>query len=218
MRTASVVARAPLGREAGSGGGEAVERWIRSEAGPLLRIARRYLRDEVASQDVVRDVLLRALRALSDGDAGPASPSALRRKSLERALQRLRSRTRSEAEIEDLLPRFCGDGSHARETKPWRSPPDALRGAGGLAEALLGCVDRLPEPHRTVLMLSDAERLDIPSIARHLATSEALVKKDLHQARLALRTLLDPHMRVGEPGRRERQRTRATAPIHRQKE
>ena len=56
-------------------------------------------------------------------------------------------------------------------------------------------IDRLPETHRTILLLRDIEELSTEEAARLLGISENAVKIRLHRARQALRGLLDPHLR-----------------------
>jgi RNA polymerase sigma-70 factor (ECF subfamily) len=172
----------------GSDEGSAAEAWVRSRAGALLPVADRHLRDVVASEAVVRDVLLRALRAVSDGEGDAASWAALRRETLGVVLARLRHGPPDPGCIEPLLPRFRADGTHAEVPRPW----DAHGGPGAraLPEVLRGCIERLPELHRVVLMMADGERLEAGFIARGLGMSEERVKTTLHEARLALRTLL----------------------------
>ncbi|MGH0036564.1 MAG: RNA polymerase sigma factor [Myxococcota bacterium] len=178
-----------------SGDGDALEQWVGSRAGRLLQVARRFLRDEADSQDVVREVMLRALQALSDGEVAAVSWSWLRQQTLEAALARLRSRSPGPGSIDALLPRFRADGTHAEAPGPWRTDGGLGRDPAAFSSAVRDCIDRLPEPHRAVLMASDGERLDARSIGRHLAMSEDGVKTVLHEARLALRTQLDPLMR-----------------------
>jgi RNA polymerase sigma-70 factor (ECF subfamily) len=59
-------------------------------------------------------------------------------------------------------------------------------------------IDRLPDSHRTVLLLRDIEGLDTEETASQLGVSKAAVKTRLHRARLALRGLLDEHFRSPE--------------------
>jgi RNA polymerase sigma-70 factor (ECF subfamily) len=53
------------------------------------------------------------------------------------------------------------------------------------------CIDRLPEAHRTILVLRDLEELGTEEAARALGISQDAVKMRLHRARQALRTLLE---------------------------
>ncbi len=54
------------------------------------------------------------------------------------------------------------------------------------------CINKLPDDHRTILMLRDIEELDTDETARLLSLSRSAVKTRLHRARRALRTLLEP--------------------------
>jgi RNA polymerase sigma-70 factor (ECF subfamily) len=59
-------------------------------------------------------------------------------------------------------------------------------------ERVHGCIDRLPEAYRQVVLLRDIEELDTDQTARLLGTSAGVVKTRLHRARQALRALLEP--------------------------
>ncbi len=54
------------------------------------------------------------------------------------------------------------------------------------------CIERLPEPYRTVILLRDIEELDTEQVAHDLGIAPGSVKTRLHRARQALRTLLEP--------------------------
>jgi len=59
-----------------------------------------------------------------------------------------------------------------------------------------GLIDELPSDYRTVLLLRDIEGLDTKETAEFLGVTPNAAKIRLHRARLALRGLLDPHMRA----------------------
>ena len=63
-----------------------------------------------------------------------------------------------------------------------------------------GLIDELPEIYRNVLILRDIEEFDTKETADLLEITPNAAKIRLHRARLALRTLLDPHMREGTEG------------------
>jgi len=110
---------------------------------------------------------------------------------------RLRNRTRRpEVSIDELLPKFVDDGGHIDEPREWRSPEplDALE-RRETRELVRGLIDELPTDYRTVLLLRDIEGLDTKETAEVLGVTPNAAKIRLHRARLALRTLLDPHMR-----------------------
>jgi DNA-directed RNA polymerase specialized sigma24 family protein len=194
---------------------EAVEAWARAGARRLLGVAHLYLRDKGASEQVVRDVLLKALRAVSQGDLDAASEMRLRQQTLALSLRRVRERARrSEAELEHLMPRFRADGTRASASTGRGRAGAVERKDEQIAETMREHIGRLPELHRTVLILTNAEGLDTGSIAIHLELSESRVRKLLHEARLALCTLLNPQMqdRAVEAERPASKQTRVAMP------
>ncbi len=174
---------------------DAVETFVRTETPRVLKLARRILRDEEAARDAVQDAFLQAFRSLP-GFRGASSVSTwLYRIAMNAALTRLRARRRRpEISIEELMPRFLEDGHHAENAQPWVGA-DELLGRLEMRSLVRGCIDRLPEIYRTVLLLRDVEELDTEETARVLRVSCAAVKVRLHRARLALRTLLEPLLR-----------------------
>jgi RNA polymerase sigma-70 factor (ECF subfamily) len=180
--------------------GAAYERLVREHGARLLAVARRILRDEAEAQDAVQDAFVSVFRAI-DGFAGDARLSTwLHRIAVNAALLRLRGRRRRKEEpIEALLPAFRDDGHFAAPTVAWR---DAAGGRLEDAETLAlvrASIDRLPEDYRTVLVLRDIEGLDTKETARLLGVNENVAKIRLHRARLALRTMLDAHLRGDRP-------------------
>src|SRR5262249_4583865 len=116
------------------------------------------------------------------------------------ALMKLRTRARRpEVSIEELLPRFFEDGHRVDEPAEWRSPAqlDALE-RQETRPLVRGQIARLAADYRTVLMHRDIEGLDTKETAELLGVPPNAAKIRLHRARLALRTLLDPHMRSRE--------------------
>jgi RNA polymerase sigma-70 factor (ECF subfamily) len=179
-----------------AGDAAAFEELVRREGGRLLAVARRILRDEAQAQDAVQDAFLSAFRKL-DGFAEQARLSTwLHRIAINAALVRLRSRRRRrEHSIEPLLPRFDPDGHFSDPGPVWRAPGDAVLARKETAELVGSCIDRLPESHRTVLLLRDVEGLDSAEAAAALGIGVDAAKMRLHRARQALRTLLEPHLR-----------------------
>lgn len=177
----------------------AYEELVRTYAGHLLAVARRFLRSEEDAKDAVQDAFLSAFRALP-AFAGEAKLSTwLHRIVVNAALVKLRTRRRKpETSIDDLLPRFQQDGHPELPSAPWREGVDAWLGREETRKLVRACIDRLPDSHRTILILRDVEELDTEETARLLGLSVNAVKTRLHRARQALRTLLDPHLRREE--------------------
>ncbi len=163
----------------------------------LLAVARRLLRSEEDARDAVQDALLAAFRAMDRFEGQAAPETWLHRIVVNTALMKLRSRRRKpEAAIEDLMPRFLEDGHHERHVDPWPDDPETLLGRAETQALVRTCIDRLPEAHRTILILRDVEELSTVEAARALGISEGAAKLRLHRARLALRGLLSASFAV----------------------
>jgi RNA polymerase sigma-70 factor (ECF subfamily) len=177
-----------------AGSQEAYEALVASHAGPMLRVARRMLRNEEDARDAVQDAFLSALRSLKQFQGDAKLATWLHRIVVNASLMKLRRRRRKpELSIEDLLPRFLEDGHQVRSSSEWNLPADEAVGRGEVRVLVRSCIDRLPESYRTVLLLRDIEEVDTEEAARLLDISPTAVKVRLHRARQALRTLLDPH-------------------------
>lgn len=177
----------------------AFERLIRAYGGRLLAVARRIVRDEQEAQDALQESFLSALQAIPRFEGRSRLYTWLHRIVVHAALYKLRARkSRAESSIEELLPQFLPDGHQATSSVEWRELPERAIDDRKLCALVRGCIDRLPEIYRTVLLLRDIEELDTETTARILQINEGAVKVRLHRARQALRTLLDPHL-LGEP-------------------
>ena len=181
------------------GDGDAYEEIVRRHGGRMLATARRMLGNEHAAEDAVQEAFLSAFRAI-DQFAGTAKLSTwLHRIVVNVVLMRMRSRrARPESSIEDLLPRFDGDGAWADRIGGSEASSEALLGQGETRALVRRCIDQLPPTYRSVVMLRDIEELDTEEAAAVLGITPNAVKIRLHRARQALRTLLDGALRPGE--------------------
>ena len=174
-----------------SGREEAFETLVRTHSGRMLSVCRRILRSEDEAKDAVQEAFVSAFRGISKFEGTSQLGTWLHRIAVNAALMRLRSRKRRpEESIDELLPSFKEDG-HAR-VEPRDFSPSALQAVETreTREFVRGCIDRLPEMYRTVLLLRDIEELDTFEAAEVLGVSEGVVKVRLHRARHALRQLL----------------------------
>jgi RNA polymerase sigma-70 factor (ECF subfamily) len=164
----------------------------------LLAVARRLLRNEEDARDAVQDGFLAAFRFMGSFQQQSAPETWLHRIVVNSALMKLRSRRRKpETSIEELLPRFLADGHHERDVPEWRACPERQLGRRETQAIVRNGIDRLPESHRTVLLLRDGEELTTEETARALGITEGAVKVRLHRARQALRGLLASHFERG---------------------
>lgn len=169
----------------------AYETMIREYGGRLLAVARRFMRSDDDARDVLQSAYLSAFRAMPDFEGHAQLTTWLHRIVVNTALMRLRSKKRRpEESIEDLLPVFQADGHHAEQFSEWTAPADQLIEREETRRTVRGCVDRLPERYRSVLLLRDIEELSTQEVARMLDLTPTAVKVRLHRARQALSTLL----------------------------
>ena len=170
---------------------------VRAQGPRMLAVARRLLRSDDDAADAVQEAFISAFRAIGNFEGGAKLSTWLHRIVVNASLMRLRNRSRRpEVSIDELLPKFVDDGGHIDEPREWRSPEplDALE-RRETRERVRGLIDQLPTDYRTVLLLRDIEGLDTKETAELLGVTPNAAKIRLHRARLALRTLLDPHMR-----------------------
>ncbi|MEE8104692.1 MAG: sigma-70 family RNA polymerase sigma factor [Planctomycetota bacterium] len=186
-----------------AGEDEAYETLVRTHAGRLLSVARRFLRNEDDARDALQDAFLQAFKGVSSFQEGARLGTWLHRIVVNASLMKLRKRARkSEPVLEDLLPEFLDDGHQADRAGSWGvAAQSSTESAADRAETLALVrekIDELPDSARTVLLLRDIEGLDTREVAQQLGIKEGAVKTRLHRARQALRTLLDPHFREGQ--------------------
>lgn len=183
-------------REGLKAGDEQVfETLVRTYGGRLLAVARRMLRDEEDARDAVQEGFLNAYRR-RDTFKGDAQISTwLHAIVVNAALMKLRTRRRKpETAIQDLLPRFLPNDHFAEQFPSWTEPVDVALSRRETAELVRKAIEELPETYRTVVLLRDIEGLSTEETARLVDTTPNAVKIRLHRGRLALRTLVAPHL------------------------
>ena len=133
----------------------------------LLRFARRLSRSQPEAEDLVQETFLQAWRNFDRFETGTNVRAWLFRILLNAHLQRAR--------------------------KP-RPEPAAVRTDDSLVQRLelLQALDRLPEDHRTVLLLGVVEGFTIREIANILSIPPGTVMSRLSRARQSMREILSP--------------------------
>lgn len=175
----------------------AFEAMVRGHAGRMLRCAKRLLGNEEDARDAVQDAFLAASRALASFQAQSRLSTWLYRILVNAALMKRRSRAcRPQVLLEDLLPRFNEDGHHLEMPDPWCEDVDAALQRAETAQLVRNAIDQLPDSARSVVILRDLEQLDTAQTAAVLGITENAVKIRLHRARQALRTLLNPDLKL----------------------
>ena len=184
-----------------SGDDAAYATLVKTHAGRMLAVARRMLGGEADAQDAVQEAFVSAFKGIERFAGGSRLSTWLHRIVVNAALMKLRSRKRRpEVPIEALLPGFLEDGHHHATPVEWEKSAQDLIESRETRDLVRQLIDQLPEDYRNVLLLRDIEELDTRESAELLGVTPNAVKIRLHRARLALRELLDPHMR-GDAGR-----------------
>jgi RNA polymerase sigma-70 factor (ECF subfamily) len=173
---------------------QAFEDLVRTQAGRLLRVARRFLRDEEDARDAVQEAFVSAFRSIDRFGGGSSLATWLHRIVVNACLMKLRTKRRHpEESLEELLPKFADDGHQVPRSERWPAEPELEKAE--VRELVRNSIERLPESYRTVLLLRDIEELSTEETAQQLGISAGAVKVRLHRARQALRALLDPQLR-----------------------
>jgi RNA polymerase sigma-70 factor (ECF subfamily) len=180
-----------------AGDDEAFEVLVRRYGSRMMAAAQRILRNESDARDAVQEAFLSVFRSIANFAGEAALGTWLHRIVVNAALMQVRSRRRrSEEPIEQLLPRFDESGDWADEACP-ATPVDDWQESRERLTLVRRCLDKLPERHRTVLMLRDVEDLDTEQTARMLGTTPTAVKVRLHRARQALKALVEAAASAG---------------------
>lgn len=174
------------------GGDEAAyEVMVRTYGGRMLAVARGMLRHDEDARDAVQAAFISAFKGLASFKGDCLLSSWLHRIVVNTALMKLRTRRRKpEESIEPLLPIYLDDGHHTQDFSDWAMQADALVEQKQARAMVRRAIERLPESHRTVLMLRDIEEMTGDEVAARLGITSNAVKIRLHRARQALATVL----------------------------
>lgn len=176
----------------------AFEALLRTHMPRLLRVARRFLRDEEDARDAVQDAFVSAFKSIDRFDAASSLSTWLHRIVVNASLMKLRTKRRHpEEDIDALLPRFREDGHQVEPSTAWSMSAEELVAQSETREFVRRAIDMLPETHRIVLLMRDIEEMSTEETAQALGITPAAVKVRLHRARQALRALLDRHLKEG---------------------
>jgi len=198
---------AALVRAVRAGDREAFAALVRRHGGPLLRLARIFVHERAAAEEVVQDAWVAVLESLDRFEGRSAFKTWLFRIVANRA-KTAAVRSGRTVPFSALGP---GDAEGEPAVDPgrfdargeWRDPPGrwseetperlALRAE---TQALLeAAVAALPPSQRAVLTLRDVEGLETAEICNLLEITESNQRVLLHRARARVRTALERHMR-----------------------
>lgn len=178
-----------------AGDGQVFETLVRTYGGRLLAVARRMLHDEEDARDAVQEAFINAYRSRASFKGDAKVSTWLHSIVVNVSLMKLRTRRRKPEEpINDYMPRFLPDDHHAEKFASWTEPVDVSLSRKETAEMVRKAIEELPETYRTVVLLRDIEGLSTEETAKLVNTTPNAVKIRLHRGRMALRTLIAPHL------------------------
>ena len=156
-----------------------ITEFYRKHNGRLYNISLRILRDSDEAEEVMQDTILKFIS--SDGKFGSeAQVSAwLARTCIRASIDRLRSRQRREAFLED----YAREGEAPEAEEQLQGPlPDIMQ--------IRAAMEQLPEPYRLVLNLVLIEGLDYGEIAEMTGRKETTLRSLFSRGRNKLTVLL----------------------------
>jgi RNA polymerase sigma-70 factor (ECF subfamily) len=164
---------------------------VRRHHASLVRVARMYVADDAAAEDVAQDTWVAMLRGLAAFEARSSVITWLMAICANRARSAGVRAARQVAVDPDPLSGQFDEGS------VWSDPPRPLADDlaerldnVAIAERLRAAIDALPPSQRAVVTLRDVEGLSTMDVARLLEMTEANVRVVLHRSRIRLRAEL----------------------------
>lgn len=176
----------------------------------LLRVARWYLHNEEAAEEVVQETWV----AVLDGLEGFEGRSSLKTWIFRILANRARTRARREGRtvpfsaLESEAEEGALDADRFDERGHWRTPPErwsvtpeSLTSDRELAARVVAAIAELPERQRTVLVLRDVEGWSSEEVRNALDLSETNQRVLLHRARSKVRAAIAPQISGAVPPR-----------------
>ncbi len=170
----------------------------------LVRVARYYVAGEASAEDVVQDTWIAVLRGLSKFEHRSSFKTWLLRILVNRA-KTAGTRERRSIAI-DLADPEAVASSRFDEHGAWSEPPvpftdaiDESLANDKILRLVRQAINRLPDPHRAVVMLRDIEGLSTMEVAELLELSVANVRVILHRGRSRVRSDVEAGMSGGMP-------------------
>jgi RNA polymerase sigma-70 factor, ECF subfamily len=181
-----------LAVRAAAGDDSAFETIVRRYQSRIYRLACR-LTSETDAADVLQETFLQVYRHLPSFRGDAQLGTWVYRIATNAALMHRRARARRPAaSLEDFLPRFDAQGTHAATPAELQvvSRADDLLDRQLLAEKAREIIERLPDIYRDPFVLRDLEEMSTADVARALGIEPATVRQRVHRARLMLRGYL----------------------------
>ena len=171
-----------------SGDDEAFEDLFCEYRDRLFRTAFYMLKDHAKAQDAVQDAFVKAYKTIATCRDGGAFSAWIRRITVNRCLDLLRTRTRHKEvalPAEEILP-------HGKSVSP-----ESVLEFDEFSSALNDALSTLGDEHRTTFVLHAMEGMKHKEIAKAMKCKEGTVMSRLFHARKKLQELLVPYLNEG---------------------
>ncbi len=189
-----------LARRALAGDRSAFEILVERHQDRVYGLARRLTHSSSDAEEVLQETFMNAYRRLGAFRGEARFSTWLYRIATNSARMLRRGQRRRPVEpLDAYLPRFDGQGRHARDVDHARAADaDELLDRRRLARHAREALERLPERYRVPFVLRDLEEMPTAEVASILGVSSDLVRQRVHRARLMLRGYLS-HLVGVEP-------------------
>ena len=179
-----------------AGDESAYEALITGHGGRMLAAIRRILHNADDAQDALQEAFLSAFKAIERFEGQSKLSTWLHRIAVNAALMKLHSqKRRKEQSVESLQPQFTDHGHFLEPPAPWSDSAEAALEREETRQIVQEAIAGLPENHRNALLLRDIQGLSNEDVAKELGVTVNAAKIRVHRARLALRGVLDGHLR-----------------------
>lgn len=171
---------------------------VRTHAGRMLAVARRFLSDEHEAQDAVQEAFASAFKAIGRFRGDSSLGTWLHRIVVNAALKRVKElEQRAETDLDSLLPLFDQAACRLEPLQGPLVPVDRLLAQQETRKRVRGAIARLPDSYRAAILLRDIEGYSTNEAAEKLGISPGALKVRLHRGRSALKRLLEPILEEG---------------------
>lgn len=178
---------------------------VRDWSPSMLRVARSYVSDRAAAEEVVQEAWLGVLRGIDRFEGRSALKTWTFRILVNRAMTKGAREARSvpfatlaadEAARDEPAvdpTRFTREGSWASPPRRWEDEPEAALRSAETLDAAREAIAALPPTQRLVITMRDLEGFDAEETRNALEISETNQRVLLHRARAKVRAALEQH-------------------------
>lgn len=160
-------------------------------------LSRRMLGNPQDAADCVQEAFIQVVKNIHGFERKSSLETWLRKIVVNQSLMKLRkSSTGREESLDAIMHKFDESGHHVQDYAGRPADLEALQESSEVRNIVRQKMDTLPDMYRATLILRDVEGYSTAEVAQMTGTSQQNVKVRLHRARLALRNLLEPVLRI----------------------